>query len=148
MQQFQSLFAHVGPDSFLSKLAQGDQSQFAANEAPALRQFNQLQGQIASRFSGMGRGARNSSGFYNTANQAASEFAENLQANRMQQRMQALQELMNFSSQLLNQKPQENFLYEKPKSFWQNFGETAGTSFAQGLGSAGANFVSGKFLGV
>ena len=51
-------------------------------EAPALKQFSGLQGNLASRFSGMGSGARRSSGFQNTSNQAASDFAQQLQANK------------------------------------------------------------------
>jgi hypothetical protein len=70
MQLFQQLFGHVGPDSFLNKLASGDQSQFEQLEAPALRQFQGLQGQTASRFSGMGTGAQKSSGFQNAMSSA------------------------------------------------------------------------------
>ena len=54
MQLFQQLFGNVGPDSFTSRLAGGDQSAFEDIERPALQQFAGLQGQTASRFSGMG----------------------------------------------------------------------------------------------
>src|SRR5882672_46659 len=63
MDLFRSLFGHTGQDSFLSKLAGGDEEAFGQVEAPAMRQFQGLQGQLASRFSGMGMGARRSSGF-------------------------------------------------------------------------------------
>ena len=63
MQMFQQMFGRLGPDSFMGKLASGDQSQFEQMEAPAMRQFAGLQGNIASRFSGQGTGARRSSGF-------------------------------------------------------------------------------------
>jgi len=130
MQLFQQMFSHAGPDSFLSKLAGGDQDQFAEVEAPAMKQFAGLQGNLASRFSGMGMGARRSSGFQNTANQAASDFAQGLQSRRMDLQRQALQDLRGLSSDLLGQKPYENFLTEKQTPFWQKI-------LGGGLGLAG-----------
>lgn len=135
MQLFQSLFSHVSPDSYTSRLAGGDESLFEQIEAPALRQFSGLQGQLASRFSGMGMGGRKSSGFQNTANAAASEFAQNLQSQRQALQRQAILDLMGLSESLLNQRPQEKFLVQKPKSFWQELigglsggvGQAAGT---------------------
>lgn len=119
MQLISSLYPHLGKDSYLSKLAGGDQATFDQMEAPAIRQFNGLQGQMASRFSGMGMGARRSSGFQNTSNQAASDFAQSLQANRQQLTSQALKDLMGMSNELLNQRPFQNYIQEKPKPFWQ-----------------------------
>ena len=144
MQLFQGLFGHLGSNSFLSKLAGGDQSQFEQMEAPALRQFGELQGNIASRFSGMGSGARRSSGFRNTMNQASSDFAQQLQANRMGLQRQALQDLMGFSSQLLGQRPNENFLVEKPQSFLSQLGISA----AGGLGMAAGSWLTGGASGL
>src|ERR1700758_2426047 len=110
MQLFQQMFGHVGPESYLSKLAGGDQSTFGDIEAPALRQFNELQGNIASRFSNMGGGgsqralgARRSSGFQNTINSAASNFAQDLQSQRQGLQRQALMDLMGISNSLLGQ---------------------------------------------
>jgi len=122
MQLFQQLFGHVGPESFLSKLAGGDPEQFAALEAPALRQFNQLQGGIASKFSGMGMGGRRSSGFQNTMSSAAQDFAQQLQSQRLGLQNQAIQDLMNLSTNLLGQKPYENFLIQKQKKkpLWES----------------------------
>lgn len=117
MQLFQSLFGQLGPDSFLGKLAGGDQSTFEQLEAPAMRQFGELQGGLASRFSGMGTGARKSSGFQNTANQASSDFAQQLQSNRLGLQRQAMGDLMGFSNQLLGQRPYNQFAQEKPRSF-------------------------------
>ena len=48
----------AGPGSYTSRLAQGDPALFDEMEAPAMRQFSQLQGENASRFSGLGMGAR------------------------------------------------------------------------------------------
>ncbi len=124
MQLFQQMFGHVGPDSFLSKLAGGDEGTFGQIEAPALKQFNQLQGQIGSRFSGMDKGAlsaRNSSGFQNTMNSAAQDFAGQLQSQRQGLQQQALKDLMGFSKDILGQEPFDNSLIKKDQKqpFWK-----------------------------
>ena len=54
---FNSLFSQVGQGSYLGRLAGGDQSIFDQIEAPAKRQFGELQGDIASRFSQPFQGA-------------------------------------------------------------------------------------------
>lgn len=105
MDLFQNLFGMVGPDSYLSRLAGGDQSLFEEMEAPAMRQFGQLQGDIANRFSGAGMGARHGSGFNVAQNTAAQEFAQNLQSNRQNLQRQALMDMMGFSNMLLGQQP-------------------------------------------
>jgi hypothetical protein len=119
MQLFSQMFSHLGPNSFLSRLAGGDQSMFEQLEAPAMRQFGELQGNLASRFSGMGQGARRSSGFQNTMNQATSDFAQSLQSQRMGLQMQALQDLMGMSNTLMQQRPYESFVSEKSMPFWK-----------------------------
>src|SRR5256885_2896922 len=92
MELFQSLFSQVSPNSFTGKIAGGDQEAFNQLEAPALRDFSGLQGNIASRFSAMGSGARKSSGFQNTINQASSNFAQDLQSRRVGLQQQAIKE--------------------------------------------------------
>lgn len=140
LELFQQLFSHVGPESFLSRLAGGDQSQFAEMEAPALRQFSELQGGLASRFSGMGGGgnqlglgARKSSGFQNTMTSAASNFAQELQAQRQGLQRQALMDLMGISTNLLGQRPYDRFLVEKQ----QKQGGLGGALGALGGGALG-----------
>jgi len=124
MNLFQQMFGQVGPESYLSKLAGGDEETFNQMEAPAMRQFSGLQGNLASRFSGMGGlGARKSSGFQNTMNSAASNFAQELQANRTNLMGNARKELFDMSNQLLGQRPQENFMIKKQPSQW---GQLAG----------------------
>lgn len=141
MQLFQQLFGQVGPESFTSKLAGGDQSQFAQMEAPAMQQFNELQGGLASRFSGMGMGGRKSSGFQNTMTSAGANFAQQLQSQRLGLQQQAIQDLMGMSNNLLGQRPYENFLVEKQQkqSPWGAIGGALGGlgGFALG-GPAGA----------
>lgn len=127
MQLFSQLFGHLGPDSYLSKLASGDQSTFGEIEAPALQQFAGLQEGIANKFSGAGLGGRRSSGFQNAQTSAASQFAQQLQAQRQGLQRQALSDLMGFSNQLLGQRPYENFLEKKEESPWaRSFGKLFG----------------------
>lgn len=142
IELFQSLFGHLGPDSFLSQLAGGDQSAFEEMERPALRQFSELQGNLASRFSGAGSlgGARRSSGFQNTMNTAASNFAQELQANRLNLQNQARNDLFSMSQMLMGQRPFENFLIEKPQK-QQSSG--LGGLFGAGLGGIGGFFAGG-----
>jgi len=118
MQMFQSAFGHLGPDSFLSKLAGGDESAFQEMERPAFRQFNEMMGGLSSRFSGMGMGARNSSGFQNSASAAAGNFAQDLASKRSQMRMQAIKELMGMSNDFMKLKPYENALVEQGPNPW------------------------------
>jgi len=122
MQLFQHAFSQVNPGSYLSRLAEGDPSIFQEIEAPALGQFAGLQGQIASRFSGMGNlGSRRSSGFQNYMNQAASEFAQQLQAQRHGLQRDAIKDLQTLISDLLEKRPYEQQLVEpkRKKSFFE-----------------------------
>ncbi len=139
MQLFQKLFSQVSPESFTSKLAGGDQSAFGQMEAPALRQFSGLQGNIASRFSGMGMGGRKSSGFQNTMNSAASDFAQNLQSQRMGYQQQALKDLMSMSGELLEQRPYQNILTKGGEKKSSGFGGLIGGA----LGGLGGFFAGG-----
>lgn len=158
MELFSQLFGYLGPDSPLARMAKGDQSYFDEMEAPALRQAGQLQGNLASRFSGMGMGGRHSSGFQNTSSQAMNEFAQGLQSNRTNMMMQAIRDLMGSSNMLLNQRPYENFLEKEDQNegggFWSGalpiaggilggiFGGPSGALAGSQLGSAGARAFS------
>lgn len=137
MELFKQMFSHVGPDSYLSKLAGGDKSFFDEMEAPAMRQFQGLQGQLASRFSGMGMGGRRSSGFQNEMTAAGSNFAEQLQAQRQGLQRQAIMDLMGISSNLLGQRPYETFLTEKQPSFLDRWFQLAGNTM--GAATKGAS---------
>lgn len=139
MQLFQQMFGQVGPESYTSRLAGGDQSLFGEMEAPALRQFNDLTAGIANRFSGMGTGGRRSSGFQNTQTAAASNFAQDLQAQRQALQRQAILDLSGMSNQLLQQRPYEQFLVQKPQNQW---GNVAGR-FASAVPGALAGFAMG-----
>jgi len=67
----------------------------------------------------MGTGARRSSGFQDTANSAASDFAQQLQANRVGLQQNAIKDLMGFGNELLNQRPYEQTLTKKSLPFWK-----------------------------
>jgi hypothetical protein len=143
-QLFQQGMQNVGPESYLSRLAGGDQSQFAQMEAPALRQFNELQGGIASRFSGGGGGAgsmssRRSSGFQNAQTAAAQDFASQLQSKRMDLRNQAIRDLHGMSQDLLGQRPYEQKIFEKPQG-QQGGGWGGAASGALGGAASGSAF--------
>lgn len=135
-QLFSSLFSHVSPQSYLGRLSGGSKEDFDALEAPALRQFQELQGNTASRFSQ--GGARRSSGFQNTMNQATQDFASKLQSQRMGYQQQALRDLMEMSQQLLGQRPYEQFLVQNaPKQ--PSFLSQLGSGLGSGLGMLGGS---------
>lgn len=146
MQLFQQMFSQVSPDSYLSRLAGGDEELFSQMEEPALRQFSQLQGGLASRFSQGGGspggrqqalGARRSSGFQNTTNQYASDFAKDLAGKRQELQRQAIMDLMGLSENLLGQRPYERFLTQKEEK----------KSGLGGLLGAGIGGLAGSFTG-
>jgi len=132
-------FANVGPDSYTSRLAQGDQSAFEETERPALRQFSGLQGNIASRFSGQGLGGRRSSGFQNTMNAASGDFAQQLQSRRQEMRQGAIRDLHSMSQDLLGNRQYDQQLSEKPQPWWQKFA----TNLGEGAVRAGSAYLTG-----
>lgn len=116
---FNQQFGFLGPESYLYKLAQGDPQLMEQMERGALRDFGALQGNTASRFSGMGTGGRHSSGFQLEQGAQARSLQERLQAQRGQMQQQAIKDLMGLSNQLLNQDPYSTFLVEpEQKSEW------------------------------
>lgn len=144
-QMFQQAQGLLGPGSQLSQLASGDPSIFAQLEAPAMTQFGQLQGNIASRFSGMGgMGARKSGGFQNALSGAATDLSERLQSQRMGLQHQAIQELLGGYNSMLQQRPYENMLLEKKKPFWQQLLLGLVPGVAQGVGTGGSLWGMGK----
>jgi len=143
IELFNQAFSHVSPDSYLSKLAMGDESQFEQMEAPALRQFSGIQGNIASRFSGAGGlGGRRSSGFQNEMGQQASNFSQQLQSQRQSLRSQAIQDLMGMSNQLLGQRPYQRTLTPARQQGDSESGGWGGLLGA-GIGGAGGFFAGG-----
>jgi len=140
MELFYQMIDELGPDSFLSRLAGGEEGIFDEVEAPALKQFNELQGGLASRFSGMGMGARKSSGFQNASNTAAQDFASQLQSNRQGLQRQAQQDLAGYKNQLLGQRPYETGLTEKAPSTFEKFLNWSGQNAQRALSSGAGAF--------
>lgn len=138
MDLFQQRIAELGPEGFLAQLASGRPEMFEQMEAPAHRQFQEQIGQLGSRFSGMGMGARQSSGFQNQATSAASNFAQQLQANRLALSRQAQMDLMQMSDALLKQRPFEQGYVKKEEK-----GGGYGGLIGAGIGGVGGFFAGG-----
>lgn len=150
IELFRQMIGQLGPEGFLAKLAGGDESLFNQMETPALRQFSELQGGLASRFSGMGDlGARNSSGFQNAGTAAASNFAEQLQANRLGLQNQALRDLQGMGTQLLGQRPVERGYVKKDRSpsGWGGLAGAAGGGLAGFLAGGPPGAMTGANIG-
>lgn len=150
MDLFQSLFQHLSPDSYLSRLAGGDQDLFNEMEAPALRGFNDTIAGIGNRFSGMGMGAQRSSGFQNATSSAASNFQQDLAARRQGLQQQAIKELMGLSGDLLGQRPVERFLTKKDRGgngMSELIGKFAGAIPGTIGGMMGGNSFSDSLMG-
>lgn len=135
MDIIDQLRGQISPESQLGRLAAGDQSQFEQMEAPALRQLGQLQGGLASRFSGMGLGARNSSGFQQAQGGLAADFAERLAGNRMNLQRQAQQDLFGLSRDLLGQRPTEQILTPEQMPWWKELLSSLASGIGTGIGS-------------
>lgn len=149
MQLLQQMIDQVGPDSYLARLAGGDESIFQEVEAPALRQFSSTLGNISSRFSGMGQGGRKSSAFQHSTTAAASDFAQQLQSQRMNLQRQAVMDLQNIGNQLLGQRPYEQFLVEKQQKdpWFKSWAPAVGAGvgfFTGGLPGAAAGYQAGS----
>ena len=122
-------------------MASGDESLFNEMEAPALRQFSGLLGNLANRgAAGSGRGSLGtlrSSAFQNQQSSAASNFAQELQANRQNLQRQGIRDLMEISNLLLGQRPYDRLVEKKEEKQPSGWGSIAGGVLG---GAAGAFF--------
>jgi hypothetical protein len=152
MNLFSQIFSSGGPGikssvEGLSQQAAGGDDYFKQLEAPALRQFQELQGNIASRFSGAGLGARKGSGFNNAQSGAAADLAERLQGQRQGLQQSAREQLLSLFQSLMGTSTSENLLVPKKKKWW----EELGSSLAEGVGKVGGTaasaYVGEKILG-
>jgi hypothetical protein len=122
----------------LMQMAQGgDEKSWGQLEAPAMRQFGELQGNIASRFSGAGTGARRSSGFNNAQSGAATDLAERLQSNRLGLQNQAQQSLMQMYQNLIGQDLNTTSLIPKKKKWWEELIPSLAGAAGQAAGQFG-----------
>ena len=131
---FKQLFQFTDPSGQLSQRAMGSEEGFAPFEERARRDFQEQIGGLASRFSGMGMGARRGSGFQNLATQGAQDFATSLAERREGLKRQAMMDLFGLSNSLLGQRPYEQFLVPKQKPFWQELLVGLSTGVGQGIG--------------
>ena len=123
----------------LSQLAAGGTPEYWQQlEAPAMRQLGELQGGIASRFSGMGTGARRSSGHALAQGSLAEDFAEKLQSQRLGLQNQAIQDLLGIGRDLLGRDSIENIMVPKKKPFWQELLMGSSPGIGQGVGMGGS----------
>lgn len=130
----------TGGLSQLAAQASGSPEAFAALEAPAMRDFQSGLGQIASRFSGMGTGARRSSGFGHATNAATQDFAERLQSQRLGFQQSAMQQLMQMYGLLSGTDLQDTWMMEnapKKPSWWK---QAAGIGLPLAGGALGGMF--------
>lgn len=123
----------------------GSEEMFGQLEAPALRQFQQLQGATGARFSGLGSGAQRSSAFQNAQTSGAMELAERLQSQRLGLQQGAQDRLLALVEALLGAQLGENFLVPKKQSGWQSFLGGLGGVGAQLLGNFGTMGLSRLF---
>lgn len=140
MQLYQQQFGNVGPDSYLNRLAGGDEDAFSEMEAPAWKNLARAQGQLGSRYSGMGTGAQKSSGFRNEQGQLGSDFAQQLASRRLDYRRQAQQDLHSMTQDLLGQRPYERYLVEKGPSSTEKAFNMFGPLAQSGISAAGQYF--------
>ncbi len=138
MDLFSQMLGLAGPGGDLYKQASGDPSYYQGKENQALQQFGSLQGNMANKFSGMGTGGRQSSGFQNTMTQGAQDFASSLSAQRSDMQNQALQQLSSMTQGLLGNSPYQMQLSKKNKkpSFWEQLLGGAAPLAGAGLGFA------------
>ena len=143
MKLFSQLFqsAGGGMGNILSQLqglaGGGNEEMWQQLEAPAMRQFQNLQGNTASRFSGMGMGARNSSGFQNEMGGQAADLAERLRGQRMGLQMGAQNQLMDLYKSLMGEDFFDTQLMPEQKPAWQQFLMGMGPGLGSGLGGFG-----------
>lgn len=128
--------------SFLGKQASGSPEAFESIEQPAISQFQGLLGEIGSRFSGMGSGARHSSGFNLASAEAGSDLAQKLQSQRLGLQRQALMDLLGLSQNLIGTDLESSFLLPKKKSGLMELLQ----GLFSGLGSGGAQAIGSSFL--
>lgn len=130
----------------------GNEDMWSKLEAPAMRQFGALQGNLASRFSGGmgagGSGMRKSSGFRNTMNEAGMDLAERLQGQRMGLQQGAQDRLMSLFQQIMGHNEFENVLAPKSIPFWKQLilsgmqgGSQAVGNLAGGAAMKGMGFI-------
>lgn len=122
-----------------------DQNFFNKFEAPAMRQFEELQGDIGNRFAGMGSGgSTGSTGFRNVMAREGQNLATNLAAQRGQMQQNAVPQMLSYAQQpfqnlmsLYGQalQPTQNQYMPATPGFGGNIGASMFGGMAQGYGN-------------
>lgn len=147
MQLFSSMMGGSAPGissglNNMSQMAQGGSPEFWEQlEQPAWNDFNKAQGQLASRFSGMGMGGRKSSGFSNASGGMAGEFSQKLQSRRMQMQQQAIKDLLGLGRELFSKDSYDTQFIPQKKSFWEEMGPGSIEALIKAGGTVGAAFI-------
>lgn len=128
-------------------MAGGGDDYFRALEAPAQRQFQRNIDQLANRFSGLGMGAQDSSGFQAAVAGAGREMAENLGLQRLQLQENARRQLLSLASELLGMNTFENIAVPKRRSGGQDFIASLSGGLGRGTGFLGS-LKTAKMLGL
>lgn len=142
-QLYGSIRPALGPaTSQLSQLAQGSPGMFQQLEAPAFRQFKeQLMPRLAEQQTA--RGGGRSSGYLNRLEGATSNFAQDLQSQRMGLQQNALAQILGLGQNLMNTQTEQPYYQKKfGTSLLEGLGGLAGQLPGVGLGIA--NLMSGK----
>lgn len=143
MEMFKGLLPYLGNESWLAKLAGGDEGEFEKIEAPLKREYGEMLGGLSSKFSGMGMGGQKSSGFQNTMTSAASNFAQELGAKRHGLKSQALKDLFEMSNMMMGQRPYETGLVEKGPSTMDKWMQLVGNLSGEAMNAAAKSFSGG-----
>jgi hypothetical protein len=159
MKLHQQQFGLLDPNSYLYRMAQGDPQLMEEMERRNLRDFSGTMGNMASRFSGAGMSGRHSSGFKIAGGMEARQLQESLAAQRGQMQSQAIKDMIGLSNQILGQDPNEQFLVEPKKQWWQHavggiaplagaaigakYGGLEGAKFGHDIGSGFGNAFAG-----
>ena len=120
----------------LGGMASGQDESFQGLEAPYFRTLQRAGGELGSRFSGMGMGARGSSGFQNALAEEAGGLSERLGSQRLSLQQNALQQLLQLSEALLGTRTHETLLTPKKQSWWQKLTGASAPIAGMALGGA------------
>ena len=127
----------IGPDSYYGRLARGDESAFDELEAPAFNTYNALQGNLANQYAS--QGGIKSTGFANRSTDMASQFAQELRANRMNIQNNAIKMLHEMRHSFLQERPFQRGLAAKEQRGQSNDWISGGTNLVTSGISAYAN---------
>jgi hypothetical protein len=120
-------------------------------EAPAMRQFDELQGDIGNRFAGMGSGSTGSTGFRNVMAREGQNLSSNLAAQRGQMQQGAIPQMLGYAQQPVSNwmtqmqqafQPTQNQYTPAAPGFGGNIASSMFGGLSQGYGNAMGNQMS------